>query len=88
MPSTPSRTLALAGFFATAVVTTGACGSRTGLFGGDPLGTLPDGALPDGAVLDGPPDGAIGCTPGRFTLELATAQLMFVLEVQAVHPVG
>ena len=31
-------------------------------------------------MLDGPPDGAVACTPGRFTLDLAIAQLMFVID--------
>ena len=75
----PAR-IAVAGLFAAAVVAMGACGSRTGLFGEEPLGKLPDGSFPDGPTTDGPPDGAIACTPGRFTFELATAQLMFVLD--------
>ncbi len=51
------------------------CGSRTGLFSDSSLG-----ALPDGAVLDAAPDGAVPCIPGRFTFELATAHLMFVID--------
>ncbi len=74
-----STRFAIAGFLATAVVAMGACGSRTGLFGTEAGG--PEGGLPDGAPFaDGPPDGRVPCTPGRFTLELATAQLMFVLD--------
>src|SRR3954454_16431798 len=75
----PAR-VAIAGLFATAVVAMGACGSRTGLFGSDSPGGLPDGALPDAQVTDGPPDGKVPCTPGRFGFELATAQLMFVID--------
>lgn len=56
------------------------CGSRTGLFGPEGQGLLPDGALPDGAFPDGPVDGAVPCLPGRFDMELATAQLMFVID--------
>lgn len=55
------------------------CGSRTGLFGPDGQGVLPDGSLPD-AFPDGPIDGAVPCVPGRFDMELATAQLMFVID--------
>lgn len=58
----------------------GACGSRTGLFADE------EGGVRDGAVLvdanrpDAPVDGAVPCTPGRFTFELATAQIMFVVD--------
>ena len=63
------------------VVALGACGSRTGLFGEDPLGgSSLDGSLRDGQVPDGPLDGAVPCTPGRFDFVLATAQLMFVID--------
>jgi hypothetical protein len=75
-----SARLAVAGLFATAVVVMGACGSRTGLFGEDPTGALPDGSFADRPFTDGPPDGAVPCTPGRFAFELATAQLMFVID--------
>lgn len=53
------------------------CGSRTGLFGPDGLATLPDGALADAQP---PIDGQVPCVPGRFDLDLATAQLMFVID--------
>ena len=75
-----SRRFVAAGFFALGIASLGACGSRTGLFGADSIANLPDGSLPDGGVLDGPPDGAVACTPGRFTLDLAIAQLMFVID--------
>jgi hypothetical protein len=78
MSSLSSR-LSKAGVFVLSVAAMGACGSRTGLFGEDPLVTSLDGSLRDGA-LDGPPDGAIPCTPGRFDFVLATAQLMFVVD--------
>jgi hypothetical protein len=56
------------------------CGSRTGLFGGDAFGG-PDGSFPETTPFpDGPTDGPIKCIPGRFTFELATAQLMFVID--------
>jgi hypothetical protein len=72
--------LAVAGCLVTAVVAMGACGSRTGLFGEDGVGLLPEGGLPDGRFIDAPADGPIKCVPGRFTFELATAQLMFVID--------
>lgn len=55
------------------------CGSRTGLFaeGGDGSARSPSAdARPD--IRDVPD--ANPCIPGKFTLELATAQLMFVLD--------
>ncbi|MDB4946322.1 MAG: hypothetical protein JWP97_5856 [Labilithrix sp.] len=61
----------------------GACGSRTGLFGEDtPLPFEPDAAPQrDGARdADMRPDGAVACVPGRFQFDLATAQLMFVVD--------
>ena len=78
-PPAPLATrLAIAGFLACGVVAIGACGSRTGLFGSDdPLGLVPDGGS-DSPFVN--PDGAVKCTPGRFTFELATAQLMFVID--------
>src|SRR5687767_9707374 len=64
----------LGGFaFASSVAS---CGSRTGLFAD--LGD--DGGLPDGTLPDGAPDGAVPCIPGRFTFELATAHIMFVID--------
>lgn len=56
-----------------------ACGSRTGLFG---VGPGPDdgGGGGGGGSLDGSTDGFVPCVPGTFTFELATAQLMFVLD--------
>lgn len=56
-----------------------ACGSRTGLFA-DETALLPDGAPPADARVDAPVDGAVPCTPGKFAFELATAQLMFVVD--------
>lgn len=57
------------------------CGSRTGLFGVDALGTLPEGGATESSTLDRTnPDGPVGCTPGRFTFDLAIAQLMFVVD--------
>jgi len=76
-----SRRFVAAGFFALSGLAIAACGSRTGLFGTDTLGTLPDGAVPDGSVVpDAGVDGRVKCTPGRFAFELATAQLMFVID--------
>ena len=83
MPSFASRPLvarlALAGSFAAAVTAMGACGSRTGLFGGETFANVVD-AGSDTSTADARPDGAIPCTPGRFNFDLATAQLMFVLD--------
>jgi len=53
------------------------CGSKTGLFGPEGQGLLPDGALADGPTGV---DGQVPCVPGEFDLELARAQLMFVLD--------
>jgi hypothetical protein len=75
-----SRRLLAAGFFALGIASLAACGSRTGLFGTDPAAELLDGSVRDAATTDALPDGATPCTPGRFTFELATAQLMFVLD--------
>lgn len=75
-----SRRLVAAGCFALGFTSLAACGSRTGLFGTDPTASLPDASVPDGAKLDGKADGAVACTPGRFTLDLAIAQLMFVID--------
>lgn len=73
--------LGIAALLAAGVVVLASCGSKTGLFGADALGTLPDGGLPEGSpFVDAQPDGPIKCTPGRFTFELATAQLMFVID--------
>jgi hypothetical protein len=76
------RRFAFAGSFALAAVAIASCGSRTGLFGVDgAIAALPDGALPDGFVPpDSGVDGKVPCMPGRFNFELATAQLMFVVD--------
>jgi len=55
------------------------CGSRTGLFA-DEDGRLPDGGRVPDATIDAPVDGQVACTPGKFGFELATAQLMFVID--------
>jgi hypothetical protein len=75
-----SRRFAAAGFFALGITSLAACGSRTGLFGTDPASNLADASTVDGSKLDATPDGAVACTPGRFTLDLAIAQLMFVID--------
>lgn len=67
-------TASLAGL---ALLAIASCGSRTGLFGPDGQGLLSDGGLADGAPDI---DGTVPCVPGRFDLELATAQLMFVVD--------
>lgn len=77
------RRFLIAGSFALSGVVVASCGSRTGLFGtDDALTTLADGGmLPDGFVPpDGDVDGRVPCMPGMFTFELATAQLMFVID--------
>lgn len=57
------------------------CGSRTGLWGtDDPVAAVPDAGRRDTSVADAPVDGQVKCTPGRFSFELATAQLMFVID--------
>lgn len=60
---------------ASAIAALSSCGSRTGLFGASALG---DGG-PNDPTRDAAPD-ANPCIPGRFTLEVATAQLMFVID--------
>jgi len=74
------RRLAVAGLFVLGTAAVASCGSRTGLFGVDSIGSLPDGSPEGGPLPDGPTDGPVKCTPGRFTFELATAQLMFVID--------
>ena len=70
---------ALLGFLVASLGAVGACGSRTGLFGTEDLS--PPGSVPEGGPFaDAPADGTVPCTPGRFALDLATAQLMFVLD--------
>lgn len=66
-----------AAFAGLAFLFVASCGSKTGLFGPEGQGLLPDGALPDAPQ---PVDGQVPCVPGQFDLELATAQLMFVLD--------
>ncbi len=57
------------------------CGSRTGLFADEDGRPADGGRLVDtGVPPDAPIDGQVPCTPGRFGMELATAQLMFVLD--------
>jgi hypothetical protein len=72
--------LTLAACLGTSVVAVASCGSRTGLWGTDIAGSLPDSGGPDTGLVDAPGDGPVKCTPGRFSLELATAQLMFVID--------
>jgi hypothetical protein len=61
-----------------------ACGSRTGLFGPGAseasIADLDAAADADADAADSEPDGALPCVPGRFPLQLATAQLMFVID--------
>jgi hypothetical protein len=59
------------------LLSSASCGSKTGLFGPEGQGLLPDGALADSSD---PVDGQVPCVPGEFDLELARAQLMFVLD--------
>ena len=79
-----ARALTVGSVFAGLAVVA-ACGSRTGLYGtSSSSGFLPDGApITDGptTIIDGNvPDGPIACTPGKFTFDLAAAQLMFVID--------
>ena len=81
-PRARKRLLGAAGFLGIGL-SLGACGSRTGLFGGDDsyIASLPDGATLDGSRDgDAQLDGMVACMPGTFTFALATAQLMFVLD--------
>jgi hypothetical protein len=52
------------------------CGSRTGLFAADDLAS----DLARGDAAADAVDEPVGCVPGTFVFELATAQLMFVLD--------
>jgi len=62
------------------------CGSRTGLFGpeGASSGVSPqnDGSFPplDAPSKEAPTEAPLPCVPGKFDLEAATAQLMFVID--------
>lgn len=67
---------AAAVFSATLVLTIASCGSRTGLFGPDEVAVTEAAVDASIDVADEP----VGCRPGKFTFELATAQLMFVLD--------
>lgn len=77
--SSLSRRVGVSLVVAGAIAFVASCGSRTGLFGPDPNVFLPDGAPIDGPA-DGPTDGPIACVPGTFAFEVATAQLMFVID--------
>ncbi len=84
MSRTPARSPAAriacaASVVIAASIAASACGSRTGLFGDAELANLPDSSFQD-ARVDARPDGSVQCSPGRFTFELATAQLMFVVD--------
>jgi len=71
----------LAALTISGVVLIASCGSRTGLFGEDRIGGTVDGSVSDRSVpIDAPIDGPVACTPGKFTFELASAQLMFVID--------
>ena len=74
---------------AIAVASGAACGSRTPLLGTfgeeavvDASTPPPDASepLPDANVPFDAPDEPVPCVPGRFNLELAAAQLMFVID--------
>ncbi|MBX3187439.1 MAG: VWA domain-containing protein [Labilithrix sp.] len=72
------RRVATASILGAGMIVVASCGSRTGLFGVD---ALPDGAAIDGSARDrNDPDAPVKCTPGRFTFDLAIAQLMFVVD--------
>jgi hypothetical protein len=90
----PLRTLWSGAIVFTVLAALASCGSRTGLFGPEPV---PDAALdidvPDvrdagidrrvDAPIDAPIDvieEPLGCVPGTFAFTLATPQLMFVLD--------
>lgn len=77
-----SRRFSYAFAVAGAFVLTASCGSRTGLFGVDPNNPNPEGGTGTDVTVrpDAPPDGPIPCTPGKFDFELASAQLMFVID--------
>jgi hypothetical protein len=66
--------LALASTCATTAMVS--CGSRTGLFGPDTVGTTGDASADATLAVDG----AVPCVPGRFAFDLALTQLMFVID--------
>lgn len=81
MPRSLASRLVIAACLGTSVVAVASCGSRTGLWGTDvAAGFLEAGGDADAGGRDAPDDGPVKCTPGRFTFELATAQLMFVID--------
>jgi len=79
---TPRRLFAVASsvVLGAAFLLTGACGSRTGLFADEEAARVDGAVRPDAARPDAQPDGQVPCTPGRFAFELATAQIMFVVD--------
>lgn len=84
--SSLARRLASAASVSIALAAVVSCGSRTGLFGPEPSLQPLDAALdspppPDaGADVDAAVDAPLPCLPGTFTFQLATPQLMFVLD--------
>lgn len=59
------------------------CGSRTGLFSDELVGSIVTPGVRDGStVVDAGTDGPkpLACTPGSFALSRATAQVVFVLD--------
>src|SRR5690349_19599168 len=70
--------LAVTCIFAAAAVAVASCGSRTGLFG--ETSSIGPGGVDASTPVDGGLDGQVPCTSGRFSFELATAQLMFVID--------
>ncbi|HVH43368.1 MAG TPA: vWA domain-containing protein [Labilithrix sp.] len=74
----------LAAALVAGVLTVGmvSCGSRTGLFGPEADFFSGDASADRAADawIDAGRDGAVPCTPGRFTFELALTQLMFVID--------
>jgi hypothetical protein len=76
----PSR-IVPAAIVSLTVFAVASCGSKTGLFGADGDLLLPEGGPGADVTVptDAPPD-TVPCVPGRFDFELATAQIMFVID--------
>ncbi|AKV03292.1 hypothetical protein AKJ09_09955 [Labilithrix luteola] len=64
---------------ASIVLGAASCGSRTGLFVGEPDMSDSSTQIQPDAPIDAAPD-VVPCVPGEFGFDLATAQLMFVLD--------
>lgn len=80
-PSAPAALLSAIAVVGGAAILTGAgCGSRTGLFGVDLEAAADASTDRTPSTTDASGGGPIACTPGRFAFDLASAQIMFVID--------